>query len=143
MGAAKHFRLLGTPEEERAWAAVAYLTSSHRWVHIDTVGDFLRMRQVEATAVKFDSHDPATRYALRPGVTRWPKGWEDPILASALSSAVDHRTVDHVCHGGENYFRARAATDHHPWSYENPSVPAPPGGYQLHLPRFADFPDPT
>lgn len=126
----RRIQLLGDISEGKAWAATWLLSQGKFWVPIDDIGDFLRLRQLDAAAVQFNPDDPNTRYALPPRATKWPKGWEDAIVARALSCAVDHRTVDHRKVNGINQFRATAAKDHDLWSYEDTTTPPPSAGFQ-------------
>ena len=126
----RRIQLLGRQAEEKAWAATWLLSQGQFWVPIDDIGDFLRMRQVDAAAVKFHPDDPNTRYALPPGATKWPKGWEDTIVARGLSAAVDHRTLLHRKVDGINQFCAVPAEEHDLWSYENTNTPPPKAGFQ-------------
>jgi hypothetical protein len=135
----KHFKLIGSEDEEKAWAAVHALTHATKWVHIETVGDFLRMRQLDASAVNFDPSDPSTRYALPQRITKWRTGWEDAIISRALSDAIDHGTVVHRRLDDGNYFKSVAVQDHGAWSYSTKSTPLPPGGFTVPSPNFKDL----
>ena len=122
----KKFRLIGELHEEKAWAAVAYLSKGVDWVSIDSVGDFLLMCQIDADRVGMAASDTDSRYALPVGVNKWPKGWDLHTIASALSLATNHGTVDHAALPSGNHFKAVLADAHTKWSYTNTSVPAVP-----------------
>jgi hypothetical protein len=122
----KKFRLIGELHEEKAWAAVAHLSQCRTWVHIDTVGDFLLLCQIDAERVDMAAADPNSRYALPRGVTKWPKGWDLHTIASALSSATNHGTLEHASSPNGNMFKAVSAEHHTKWSYTNTSVPQVP-----------------
>lgn len=126
----RRVQLLGDKAEEKAWAAAWILSQGQFVVPIDEIGDFLRARQIDAAAVKFHPDDPHTRYALPPSVTKWPRGWEDSIIAGALSRAVDHKTLRHEKVDGINHFCAVAVDNHDIWSYENTATPPPRAGFQ-------------
>lgn len=134
----RRVRLHGKPDEERAWAAIMVLTQGKTWVDLDTVGDFLRMRQHEADRVRHDPKDPATRYALPKSVLKWPKGWEVAVIARAVSLAMDHQTIEHRHAEGPdgrhtNEFRGVPQFAHDLWTYPNTSLPAPKGGFSTPL----------
>jgi len=122
----RKIRLLAKKHEEKAWAAVVAVGGEHRWVSIDEVGDFLAKRQVDATSVKFSGKDPNSRYALRPGVSKHPKGWEQHGVATALSSCVDKRLLEHQRREDGNYFKAIPPTKHDIWGLVDDYVPIDP-----------------
>lgn len=119
-------RLLAKKPEERAWAALVAMGGADRWISIDDVGDFLKKRQIDAHAVKFSQRDVNTRYALCPGATKHPKGWEEHLVARALSSCVDKRLVEHERREGGNYFRAIRPEQHDMWGLVDDYVPVDP-----------------
>lgn len=120
-------QLLAEPPEEKIWAALAVLSSCERWVSIDELGDFLKARQAEAASVKYNEEAAATRYALKPGVTRWPQGWDDDHIARALREAVNRKLVLHDRReDGLNMFKAVSQEDHDVWGlfrYNTPVMP--------------------
>lgn len=115
----RRIRLIGNPLEEKAWAAVMWLSKGSAFVHIDSVGDFLIKCQVNAPRGDAASE----RYAARPGVTKLPNGWDLHHIATALSQCVDHKTIQHEVRPDGNYFRGVPAKDHDMWSYKDVSTP--------------------
>jgi hypothetical protein len=112
---------------EKAWAAArAVMRDDTEWVSIDEVGDFLAKRQIDATARKFSPQDMNSRYALKPGLSKHPKGWEPHLVAAALSEAVDKRLVEHERRESGNFFRALPSEDHQLWGLQNEQVPRDP-----------------
>lgn len=125
----KKIRLLAQPHVEKAWAATMVLVAARpdsEWVHIDEIGDFLKKRQLDAHAVKFSERDPSTRYALRPGKTKFPKGWEDHLIATSLSTAADKKLIEHERREDGNYFRALSSEEHDLWGVVDDHVPVNP-----------------
>lgn len=129
----RNVRLHGKADEERAWAAVMALSGGARWVTLDEIGDFLRMRQIEAEREHFAQDAAATRYALPKSVVKWPRGWEDATIARAVSLAMDHQTIEHRHRQTDgariNEFRGVPQPAHDLWTYENTKVPVPEGGF--------------
>lgn len=121
-------RLIAKPFVEKAWAAVALLGkhSPDSWVDIDDVGDFLKKRQIDAGLVDFISSDPSTRYALRPGVSQFPKGWDDHSIATALAAAANRQLVQHERRREGNFFKAVFPEDHSLWKVPNTALPQHP-----------------
>lgn len=120
-------RMLAAPRVEKAWAALrAVMRDDTEWVPIDTIGDFLLKRQIDATTVQFNPRDANTRYALEPGLSKYPKGWEPHLVAAALSEAVDKRLVEHERRENGNFFRALPEEVHELWGLQNAQVPIDP-----------------
>ena len=119
-------RLLTEATEDKAWAAVVVLGGYTDWVSIDDVGDFLRMRQLDAAAVGYRDSDPNTRYALRPRITKWQRGWEDAVIARALSEGVNHGFLDLGQREGLNVFRAKKDVADSLWKLQDTSTPISP-----------------
>lgn len=125
----RKMRLLAKKPEERAWAALMALTAlsaTGQWFSIDDIGDFLKKRQIDAHAVNFSGKDPSSRYALRPGLTKHPKGWDEHTVAGALSSCVDKKLVEHQRREDGNYFRAIWPEQHDMWGLVDDYAPVDP-----------------
>lgn len=122
----RKMRLIASKTEERAWAALMAMGGVEQWTSIDSVGDFLKKRQIDAQAVNFAERDPNSRYALRPGLTKHPKGWDDHTVAGALSRCVDKQLVEHQRRDDGNYFRAIKPDNHDMWGLVDDYAPIDP-----------------
>jgi hypothetical protein len=118
-------RLIADPILGKMWAAIMALGGPGRWVSIDAIGDFLRKRQLDATAVHFVSTDPSTRYAIPPSVLR-KRGWDDSTIAHTLARGYELGLFDQDKAGELNVFRAKKDDGTNLWKLQDTSVPINP-----------------
>lgn len=111
---------------EKVWAATALLSRFLHYIPIDTVGDFLRQRQIDAAAVKFDTSDPATRYALPHNSIKFTQGWDDITLVSALAKGERKGYLEVLRIDGVNTFRAKKKDPEALWDLADRSIPVNP-----------------
>jgi len=121
----RQVHLIAEEHVEKAWAAALALGGDTTWISLDDIGDFLRMRQLDAAAVKFEESDPNTRYALQPRLTKWKRGWEDAVIATAVSRGLDYEFFEHRRVDSTHMFRAKKDPDSL-WKMKNTSVPTSP-----------------
>lgn len=124
----KKIRLLAEAKTEKVWAALSCVQGlrNSEWVPIDVLGDFLKMRQIDARESGHKTTDPATRYALPRSVLKPSSGWTDHDIVSALQDAVDKGLVLHARRADGNYFQSMKKEDHGMWSVRNDGVPTDP-----------------
>lgn len=125
MAGRRKMRLLVEPPAEKVWAATrcVMLLSDREWVPIDAIGDFLKMRQIDAANAHFNSGFAATRYAIKPTFMQPGLSWRDEDIAMALRECVDKNLIAVERRGKMNFFRAIDKSEHTIWSVHDKTTP--------------------